>query len=80
MKSWRLSEAKNNFGQLVRLARTEGPQAVLQNGKTIVLVVAPSDLRPNATPAESVLAFFAPLRRSGIQLCRRHDLPRKVCW
>ena len=78
MKNWRLKDAKENFSQMVKLARTEGPQAVIQRGKTIALVVSPEDLKQSAPQPETVLEFFAPLKGSGVQLRRHRDLPRKV--
>jgi prevent-host-death family protein len=78
MKCWLLKEAKTNFGQLIKLAQTEGPQTVLENGKPVVFVVSNRDFKAGLRPKESVLEFFAPLRESGIRLRRRRDLPRKV--
>jgi len=78
MKTWPLQDAKNQFSQVVELARTEGPQTVTRHGEPVAVIVSASEFRAMARPKESVVEFFAPLRRSGIQLERRRDLPRKL--
>ena len=78
MKSWPLQDAKNQFSQLVELARKKGPQTVTRHGRPVAVVVSADQFRMMAQPAESVLEFFAPLRRSGIRFARRRDLPRKL--
>jgi prevent-host-death family protein len=42
-RSWPLQDAKARFSELVRLARTDGPQAVTVHGKDGVVVVAAED-------------------------------------
>jgi len=78
MKTWPLQDAKNQFSQVVELARTEGPQTVTRHGEPVAVIVSANEFRAMARPKESVVEFFAPLRRSAIQLERRRDLPRKL--
>jgi antitoxin Phd len=78
MKTWPLQDAKNQFSQVVELARKQGPQTVTRHGRPVAVVVSADEFKTMAQPAESVLEFFAPLRRSGIRLARRRDLPRKL--
>jgi antitoxin Phd len=78
MKTWPLQDAKNQFSQVVELARKHGPQTVTRHGQPVAVVVSADEFKTMARPAESVLEFFAPLRRSGIRLARRRDLPRKL--
>jgi len=78
MKTWPLQDAKNQFSQVVELARTEGPQTVTRHGEPVVVIVSANEFRTMARPKESVVEFFAPLRESGIRLERRRDLPRKL--
>jgi prevent-host-death family protein len=78
VKTWPLQDAKNQFSQVVELARTEGPQTVTRHGKPVAVVVSADEFKSTATPRQSVLEFFAPLRGSGIRLNRRRDLPRKL--
>ena len=78
MKTWPLQDAKNQFSQVVELARTKGPQTVTRHGEPVAVVVSAAEFKTMARPKESVVEFFAPLQRSGIRLARRSDLPRKI--
>ena len=78
MKTWALQDAKNQFSQVVELARTRGPQTVTRHGQPVAVIVAADEFKRMARPSESVVEFFAPLRSSGIRLQRRRDLPRKL--
>ena len=78
MKTWPLQDAKNQFSQVIELARTRGPQTVTRHGQPVAVIVAADEFKRMARPGESVVEFFAPLRRSGIRLQRRRDLPRKL--
>jgi len=78
MKTWPLQDAKNQFSQVVELARKRGPQTVTRHGQPVAVVVSADEFKTMARPAETVMEFFAPLRRSGIRLARRRDLPRKL--
>jgi prevent-host-death family protein len=71
-------DAKNQFSQVVELARTQGPQTVTRHGEPIVVVVAADEFKSLARPKESVAEFFSPLRGSGIRLTRRRDVPSKL--
>jgi prevent-host-death family protein len=78
MKNWALQDAKNQFSEVVRLAKIEGPQMVTRHGQPAVVIVAADEFRKAARPKESVLDFFAPLRNSGINLARQKEFPRKI--
>ena len=78
MKTWPLQDAKNQFSQVVELARKKGPQTVTRHGQPVAVIVSADEFKTLARPTESVVEFFAPLRRSGIRLAHRRDLPRKL--
>jgi prevent-host-death family protein len=78
MKTWPLQDAKNQFSQVVELARKRGPQTVTRHGQPVAVIVSADEFKTMARPRESVVEFFSPLRRSGIRLARRRDLPRKL--
>jgi len=78
MKTWPLQDAKNQFSQVVELAKKKGPQTVTRHGQPVAVIVSADEFKTMARPSESVVEFFSPLRRSGIQLVRRRDLPRKL--
>ena len=73
MKTWPLPDAKNQFSHVVELARTEGLQTVTRHGEPVAVVVAADQFKSTGRPRESVLEFFAPLKRSGIKLERQRD-------
>lgn len=77
MKSWPLQDAKNQFSQVVELARKKGPQTVTRHGEAVAVIVSFDEFKAMARPKETVAQFFAPLRQSGIRLERRRDIPRK---
>jgi antitoxin Phd len=78
MKTWPLQEAKNHFSQVVELALEKGPQTVTRHGAPVAVIVSADEFKTLARPKESLVEFFAPLRRSGIRLDRRRDHPRKL--
>jgi prevent-host-death family protein len=43
--AWRLQDAKARFSELVRLARSEGPQHVTRHGRETVVVVDADEFR-----------------------------------
>lgn len=77
MKTWPLQDAKNQFSQLVELARTEGPQTVTRHGEPVAVILAADEFKAMARPKESVVEFFGPLKGSAIRLDRKRDFPRK---
>jgi prevent-host-death family protein len=77
MKTWPLQDAKNQFSQVVDLARKKGPQTVTRHGEAVAVVVSFDEFKAMTRPKETVAQFFSPLRGSGIRLERRRDFPRK---
>ena len=72
---WQLQEAKNKFSEVVRLAKSEGPQAVSVRGRVEAYVVSQEEyeqLKP-VSKQESLLEFFmrSPLWKSGVAIERR---------
>lgn len=79
--TWKLEDAKARFSEVVRRARTEGPQRVTVRGKEAVVVIAVETLErllPTEKPQQTLAAF---LQRSGIgdlNLTREHDIGRDI--
>ena len=78
MKTWPLQDAKNQFSQVVELARKKGPQIVTKHGEAVAVVVSFDEFKAMRRPRETVAEFFSPLRQSGIKLERLKDAPRKA--
>lgn len=63
--TWKLEDAKARFSELVRRARTEGPQRVTVRGKEAVVVISVEEmerLRPEAAQPH----WLDALRASGL--------------
>lgn len=79
--AWRLEEAKARFSEVVRRARTEGPQRVTVRGRDAVVVIAAEELArllpPTASP-QPLVAFLQGLEFGGLDFERERDLGRDV--
>ena len=79
--AWRLEEAKARFSEVVRRARTEGPQHVTVRGKDAVVVIAVEELArllPPVAPQQPLVTFLQGLQLGDVDLEREHDLGRDV--
>lgn len=78
---WKLQDAKARFSEVVRRARTEGPQRVTVRGHDAVVVIAADELdRLLPPPADQVpfVAFMESLTVDGLDLTRARDTGRDV--
>ena len=78
---WRLEEAKARFSEVVRRARTEGPQHVTVRGEPAVVVISAEELRrllPPPQPIPSLVEFLQGLDLGGVDLDREPDLGRDI--
>ena len=76
---WKLQDAKAQFSEPVRRARTDGPQRVTVRGHDAVVVIAAEELdrlRPQA--AIPFLTFMESLSIEGLDLTRTRDTGRDV--
>ena len=79
--AWRLEEAKARFSEVVRRARTEGPQHVTVRGQDAVVVIAVEELArllPPVAPQQPLLAFLQGLELGSVDLERERDFGRDV--
>ena len=79
--TWRLEEAKARFSEVVRRARTDGPQRVTVRGQDAVVVIAVEELArllPSAAPQQPLVAFLQGLELGGMSVDREPDLGRDV--
>ena len=76
---WKLADAKARFGELVRRARSEGPQRVALRGSKGVVVIASEDLDRLAprSRAQPLLEFLKGLHVEGFELEREYDTGRE---
>jgi len=79
--SWKLEDAKARFSEVVRRARTEGPQRVTVRGKDAVVVIAVETLDkllPRKKPRQTLVAFLQGLGIGDLDLTREPDTGRDI--
>jgi len=79
--AWKLEDAKVRFGEVVRRARSEGPQRVTVRGKSAVVVIAEEALEkllPPEKPRKDLVAFLQALDLTGLDLTRERDTGRDI--
>jgi antitoxin Phd len=80
VRGWKLEDAKARFSEVVRLARSEGPQRVTVRGRDAVVVMSIEELErllPTA-PKTSLVTFLEGLKLDGLDLEREPDHGREV--
>lgn len=78
---WKLEDAKAKFSEVVRKARSEGPQRVSVRGEDAVVVVAADEFdRLHSRVADHLpfVAFMESLASEGLDLTRDSDTGRDV--
>jgi antitoxin Phd len=79
--TWKLEDAKARFSEVVRLARSEGPQRVTVRGKDAVVVISTDALEkllPPETPRQNLVEFLRGFDLTGIDLTRERDTGRDI--
>lgn len=80
-RGWKLEDAKARFSEVVRLARSEGPQRVSVRGKDAVVVMSVEELArllPASPPQVPLVRFLEGLHLDGLELVRERDHGRDV--
>src|SRR3546814_15097806 len=79
-RGWKLEDAKARFSEVVRLARSEGPQRVTVRGKDAVVVISADELERLLPPERKrpLFSFLDGLNLDGIDLPRPHDTGRAL--
>lgn len=78
---WKLEDAKARFSEVVRRARSEGPQRVSVRGRDAVVVIAADEfdrLQPRSADHLPFVAFMETLSGEGLDLTRDDDVGRDV--
>jgi prevent-host-death family protein len=77
---WKLEDAKARFSELVRLARSEGPQHVSVRGKDAVVVISVDELDrlSPSRPVAPLCDFLAALDLKDLLLEREADDGRDI--
>lgn len=80
IRGWKLEDAKARFSEVVRLARSEGPQRVSVRGKDAVVVISVEQLERIAPtlPRIPLVDFLEGLHLAGLEPTREPDYGRDV--
>jgi len=81
LHTWKLQDAKARFSEVVRRARSEGPQRVTYRGKDAVVVISVDDLKkllPAKRPRQSLVKFLRRTALGEIEVRREPDRGREV--
>lgn len=81
VRAWKLEDAKARFSELVRRARSDGPQRVTVRGRDAVVVVAADEfdrLRAPVGRRQPLVEFLQSLELDGLDLVREPDLGRET--
>ncbi len=78
--TWQLQEAKNRLSEVVRKARSEGPQVITLHGAAAAVVVSAQDYDRMSRPKGKLVDFFrsSPLVGIKLNLTRSRDTGRKI--
>src|SRR5215468_5029998 len=81
-KRWQLQAAKAQFSEVVRRARSEGPQWVTKQDREAVVIVQAEEFErlSRARQPESLVEFFrkSPLAELDLRFDRRSDYGRDI--
>jgi antitoxin Phd len=77
---WQLQEAKNRLSEVVRKARSEGPQIITLHGADAAVVVSAQDFVRLSQRKGKLVEFFrkSPLVGVDLDLARSRDTGRKI--
>ena len=78
--TWQLQEAKNRLSEVVRKARSEGPQVITLHGAAAAVVVSAQDYGRMSRPKGKLVDFFrsSPLVGIKLNLTRSRDTGRNI--
>ena len=77
---WQLQEAKNRLSEVVRKARSDGPQVITLHGSAAAVVISAQDYGKLSRPKGNLVDFFrgSPLVGIKLNLTRSRDTGRKI--
>jgi antitoxin Phd len=76
VKDWQFQTANARFGEVFRLARTEGPQRITRQGNVAVVMISDEEyyrLAAKARPRKNIVQFFRESPLAGIHLGLERD-------
>jgi prevent-host-death family protein len=78
--TWTLAEAQTELGEVIKRARSRGPQTIVRDGRRVAVVVSAEKRKGETKRVGNLAEFFAasPLRGSGIVIERMKDRPSQM--
>ena len=78
--NWQRQEAKNKLSQVVKEARSSGPQIITVHGEEAAVVLSMDEYRRLTQKKDNLGDFFmnSPLRNSGVEIERDQDFGRDI--
>jgi len=73
MHSWQLQDAKAHLSELVRCAKTEGPQEITVRGKSTAVVMSQEDFQRLTAPRQGLAEFLKDSPLAGLDLDVERD-------
>lgn len=75
---WRLQDAKNRFSEVVREARTAGPQVITVRGEEAAVVLSPEEFHRLTRSGVSLAEFLRTSPLAEVELERSRELGREL--
>lgn len=78
--SWQIQQAKQRLSEVIRHAKTDGPQQLTDRGEPSAWILSDEDYMKLVKPKESIVSFFqrSPHRDVELKVERRKDFPRDI--
>jgi antitoxin Phd len=78
---WQVQEAKQRFSEVLRRAKSDGPQIVTRHGEEVAVIIEATEFHKLAGDTADFKAYL----RAGpsfddLDLSRSRDLPREIDW
>lgn len=73
MKEWQLQDAKSRLSEVVRLAKTEGPQSITVHGKVAVVLISATEYSQLRKPKTTFIHFMQSAPLVGVELDLARD-------
>lgn len=80
MATWQLQEAKSKFSDVVKRARSEGPQDITVHGEPVAVLVSRADYDRLAHPKPGFVEFMrsSPMMRVKLDISRPAGLTTEI--
>ena len=80
MAKWQLQEAKSKFSEVVRHARSEGPQVITVRGAAVAVLISRAEYARLTNPKPGFVEFMrgSPMAGLALDIERQPDLTREI--